>query len=267
MKTRSSISSGWATQAQAAHRRQIAERRALWSNSGREIAFFSTARDGVNYDIDIVEPAAGTLPAPGRHRRRLPLVSLDWSPDAASLSSSNMCRPVKGICYVVDLSSARKREVDPACGEGGIAGSRNFPPRRQGVYLISDRDSSFKKLRYVISSRRIKPCSPSIFRGTSRNWRSRATATPAYVQATKPGRPNSFDRSAHAPGLTPASFARTRDHRTMSISMPRASGWRLGSRRRHCRADAYVSTSHQSPGRWTHSEAGPVDTAKFVTPA
>ena len=49
---------------------------ALWSNSGREIAFFSTARDGVNDDIDIVEPAAGTLFAPpGRHGRRCRLVS------------------------------------------------------------------------------------------------------------------------------------------------------------------------------------------------
>src|SRR5271168_5189933 len=34
----------------------------VWSNSGREVAFFSTARDGVNCDIDIVEPETGSLP-------------------------------------------------------------------------------------------------------------------------------------------------------------------------------------------------------------
>src|SRR3984957_14516629 len=34
----------------------------VWSNSGREVAFFSTARDGVSYDIDVVEPEAGSLP-------------------------------------------------------------------------------------------------------------------------------------------------------------------------------------------------------------
>jgi len=28
----------------------------VWSNTGREVAFFSTARDGVNADIDIAEP-------------------------------------------------------------------------------------------------------------------------------------------------------------------------------------------------------------------
>src|ERR1700737_3084753 len=34
----------------------------VWSNTGREVASFSTARGGVSYDIDIVEPEAGTLP-------------------------------------------------------------------------------------------------------------------------------------------------------------------------------------------------------------
>ena len=36
---------------------------AVWSNAGREIAFFSTARDGVSYDIDIVDPEGGALAA------------------------------------------------------------------------------------------------------------------------------------------------------------------------------------------------------------
>src|ERR1700735_1576192 len=55
----------------------------VWSNAGREIAFFSTARDGISYAIDIAEPESGTLP-------RLALAGdasgaawsvLDWSPD------------------------------------------------------------------------------------------------------------------------------------------------------------------------------------------
>ena len=35
---------------------------AVWSNSGREVAFFTTSRDGVSHDIDVVEPAAGACP-------------------------------------------------------------------------------------------------------------------------------------------------------------------------------------------------------------
>ena len=34
----------------------------VWSNMGREVAFFSTARDGISYDIDIVDPESGALP-------------------------------------------------------------------------------------------------------------------------------------------------------------------------------------------------------------
>src|SRR5271170_310396 len=34
----------------------------VWSNAGREVAFFSTARDGVSHDIDIVDPDMGSLP-------------------------------------------------------------------------------------------------------------------------------------------------------------------------------------------------------------
>ena len=30
--------------------------------AGREIAFFTTARNGISYDIDIVDPDSGALP-------------------------------------------------------------------------------------------------------------------------------------------------------------------------------------------------------------
>ncbi len=34
----------------------------VWSNAGREVAFFTTSRDGTSSDIDIVEPESGALP-------------------------------------------------------------------------------------------------------------------------------------------------------------------------------------------------------------
>src|SRR5579859_2546441 len=35
---------------------------ALWSNSGRELAFFTTGRDGISYDVDVAEPEVGAFP-------------------------------------------------------------------------------------------------------------------------------------------------------------------------------------------------------------
>ena len=121
---------------------------ALWSNSGREIAFFSTARDGVNHDIYIVEPAAGTLPHLAVTGDAAAWYPLDWSPDDRKLLVLKYVSIGEGYLYVVDLASGQKREVDPAPGKVGIAGAK-FSRDGQGVYLISDRDSEFKKLRYV----------------------------------------------------------------------------------------------------------------------
>ncbi|HLZ45568.1 MAG TPA: hypothetical protein VKQ05_07810, partial [Gemmatimonadales bacterium] len=121
---------------------------ALWSNSGREIAFFTTARDGVDHDIDIVEPGAGTLPHLAVTGDDAAWYPLDWSPDDRKLLVLKYVSIGEGYLYVVDLASGQKREVDPAPAKVGIAGAK-FSRDGQGVYLISDRDSEFKKLRYV----------------------------------------------------------------------------------------------------------------------
>jgi hypothetical protein len=117
----------------------------IWSNSGREIAFFTTARDGVSYDIDIVEPEAGTLPhlaVSGDNTAAW--YPLDWSPDDRRLLVLKYVSIAEGYLYVVDLSSGQKREVDPAPAKVGIAGAK-FSRDGQGVYLISDRDAEFGK--------------------------------------------------------------------------------------------------------------------------
>src|SRR5258708_12048518 len=59
----------------------------LWSNSGREVAFFSTARDGHSYDISIVDPESGTLPrlAVAGDGSGAAWSVLDWSPDDSKL--------------------------------------------------------------------------------------------------------------------------------------------------------------------------------------
>src|SRR5580698_3444163 len=121
----------------------------VWSNSGREIAFFSTARDGRSYDIDIVDPESGALP-------RLVLSGddtaawsvLDWSPDDSKLLVLKEVSISEGYLYVVDLSSGQKREVEPAPTKVGIVGAK-FTRDGQGVYLISDRESEFARLRYI----------------------------------------------------------------------------------------------------------------------
>jgi dipeptidyl aminopeptidase/acylaminoacyl peptidase len=120
----------------------------VWSSSGHEVAFFSTARDGATYDIDIVDPAAGSLPRLAVTGDGAAWYPLDWSPDDRKLLALKYVSASETYLYVVDLSSGQKREVDPAPGKVAIAGAK-FSRDGQGVYLISDRDSEFAQLRYV----------------------------------------------------------------------------------------------------------------------
>ncbi len=122
----------------------------IWSNSGREVAFFSTARDGRSYDIDIIDPESGALP-------RLALTAdasgaawsvLDWSPDDSKLLVLKEMSVAESYLYVVDLNSGLKREVDASPSKVSIV-SGKFSRDGQGVYLISDRDGEFARLRYV----------------------------------------------------------------------------------------------------------------------
>jgi len=121
----------------------------LWSNSGREVAFFSTARDGRSYDIDIVDPESGTFPHLALTGDASAAWSvLDWSPDDSKLLVLKAVSIGESYLYVVDLNSGQKREVDPAAAKVGIAGAK-FTRDGQGVYLISDRDSEFARLHYI----------------------------------------------------------------------------------------------------------------------
>jgi dipeptidyl aminopeptidase/acylaminoacyl peptidase len=239
---------------------------ALWSNHGREIAFFSTARDGVNHDIYIVEPAAGTLPHLAVTGDDDAWYPLDWSPDDRKLLVLKYVSIGEGYLYVVDLTSGQKREVDPAPGKVGIAGAK-FSRDGQGVYLISDRDSEFKKLRYVnLFTAEKTILSDHIPWDIEELAISRDGHYLAYVSnEAGASKLNMVDLRAHqdlAPPRLPAPGII--DHVKFD-----AEGTRLvfGFASAALPRDAYVlDLATNRLEAWTHSEAGPVDTAKFVTP-
>jgi dipeptidyl aminopeptidase/acylaminoacyl peptidase len=239
---------------------------ALWSNAGREIAFFSTARDGVNHDIYIVEPAAGTLPHLAVTGDDDAWYPLDWSPDDRKLLVLKYVSIGEGYLYVVDLASGQKREVDPTPGKVGIAGAK-FSRDGQGVYLISDRDSEFKKLRYVnLFTAEKAILSDHIPWDIEELAISRDGHYLAYVSnEAGASKLNMVDLRAHqdlAPPRLPAPGII--DHVKFD-----AEGKRLvfGFASAALPRDAYVlDLATNRLEAWTHSEAGPVDTTKFVTP-
>jgi dipeptidyl aminopeptidase/acylaminoacyl peptidase len=239
----------------------------VWSNAGREVAFVSTARDGVSYDIDVVEPQAGSLPrlavtgGEGAHWS-----PLDWSPDDRKLLVLKYLSISEAYLYVVDLYSGQRREVDPTPVKAGIAGAK-FSRDGQGVYFISSRDGEFAQLRYV-----------NLFTGEKTvisghiSWDiddlaiSRDGHYLAYVSnEAGTDKLNLLDLRAHQDLIPPRlAAAGIIDSLSFDVQGNRlAFGFAAPNRPR----DAYVldvASNHLEA--WTHSEAGAVDTAKFVTP-
>jgi len=121
---------------------------AIWSNAGRELAFFTTSRDGVSYDIDVAEPDAGALPHLVVSGDGALWYPLDWSPDDRKLLIQKHVSATEDYLYVIDVGTGQRREVDPAPGKVRISGAK-FSRDATGVFLVSDRDSEYSKLRYV----------------------------------------------------------------------------------------------------------------------
>lgn len=241
----------------------------LWSNSGREIAFTTNARDGVNYDIDIVDPESGALPrlAMAGDNSGAGCRVLDWSPDDRKLLVLKAVSVSEDYLYVVDLGSGQKREVEPASTKVGISGAK-FSRDGQGVYLISDREAEFARLRYV-----------NLFTGDKTvisdhvPWDvedlaiSRDGHYLAYVSNEGgTGKLNLLDLRAHqdltaprmpSPGII-SSLSFDADGKRLAFGFSAAN--RPG--------DAYVlDVAENHLEAWTSSETGTADPAKFVVPS
>jgi dipeptidyl aminopeptidase/acylaminoacyl peptidase len=238
----------------------------VWSNSGREVAFFSTARDGVSYDIDIVEPETGSLPRLAITGDGAAWYPLDWSPDDRKLLVLKYLSISEAYLYVVDLSTGQKREVEPSPAKVGITGAK-FSRDGQGVYLISDHDGEFAQLRYVnLFSGEKTVVSGHLSWDIEELAISRDGHYLAYI-SNEAGidKLNVLDLRTHQ-DLVPPKLPVVGIIDSLSFDWEGkrlAFGLAAAIRPR----DAYVldiASNHLEA--WTHGEAGAVDLAKFVTP-
>jgi dipeptidyl aminopeptidase/acylaminoacyl peptidase len=119
-----------------------------WSNDGKRIAFYSNLRSPFSYDIYVVDPASGEPPRMLVESRGNAWYSLDWSPDDTKLLLWNVASINDSTLWVADLTTGQMMQVDRAREAVGIS-TAAFSRDGQGVYLVADRGSEFKRLRYV----------------------------------------------------------------------------------------------------------------------
>ena len=269
----------------------------VWAHDGKRLAFYSNARDGVSYDIyivDVTSNAPARLAIGGQDDT---WYVLDWSADDTKLLlwryvsinesylfiadvATGMVTPLEGADEDKRAGKANGNAKSSAANRSGNGNSRTkangngkvgitaakFAPDGRGVYLISDEDGEFSALRYYdpITHEKRK-VSPDI------NWDIDDFAVSvdgryiAYVM-NEDGRSrltvldNQMKLELAPPGVP--------DGRVSDLQFDKA-GKRLAFSAESAQSprDAYVlDLGKNAIERWTRSEAGPVDTNTFVTP-
>ena len=128
----------------------------MWSHDGKRLAFHSNARDGVSYDIYVVDVrrhAAPRLAIGGQQDTWYPL---DWSAGRCKLLLWRYVSINESYLYRRPIAAEGTREGNdkPASeqaqrkgdGKVGIKAAQ-FAPDGRGVYVVSDEDGEFAQLR------------------------------------------------------------------------------------------------------------------------
>jgi Tol biopolymer transport system component len=133
----------------------------VWAHDGRRLAFHSNARDGVSYDIYVVDVDAGTAPrlvAAGQQDRWSPL---DWSADDTKLLLLKYVSINESYLFVADVNTGTVTPYDGESaepvrndrrrlnrkGDGKVSiRTAKFAPDGRGIYVVSDEGGEFAQL-------------------------------------------------------------------------------------------------------------------------
>jgi dipeptidyl aminopeptidase/acylaminoacyl peptidase len=235
----------------------------VWSNDGKRVAFYGNERDGVSCDIYVADVDAGSAPRLVYAGQRDTWYPLDWSLDDRRLLLQKYVSINESYLYVADIEAGTVTPVDTSGRKAGVSAAK-FSPDGRGIYLVSDEDGEFGQLHYLDpvthASRNITEHIPwdidlfdvsvdgrFIAYVVNEDGRSRLTVldTAQKLDLAPAGLPEGlivnlrFDHAGHRLAL--------------SVESPQAP------------RDVYVyDLGRNALERWTHSEAGPVDTGTFV---
>lgn len=238
----------------------------VWSHGGQLLAFTSTARDGRDRDVVIVDADAATPPRLLVSGDGADWRALDWAADDHLLLALRRVSPLDSRLVVIDVASGLQREIDAASGPATIGDAR-FAADGQGVYYLSDAYADFTQLRYV-----------NIFSGQKSAISLAQSNDIAALAVSGDGRYLAFvsredlsdrlnlvDLVAHQDLTVPAlpcpctlrdlAFDAEGRRLLFTLASPGIPG------------DAWVlDVASGAATAWTHSEAGPVDAGRFVAP-
>ncbi|MGH9761674.1 MAG: S9 family peptidase, partial [Blastocatellia bacterium] len=122
----------------------------VWSNAGDKIAFSSSPRGSEGVDLSIMnpfDPKGCHVAAPGHGNY---LKAYDWSPDDRQVVFCDYVSNTVSSLWVLNVSTGQKRMLNPKKEpQSEYYDEPAFSKDGKGVYVVTDRDSEFRRLAYV----------------------------------------------------------------------------------------------------------------------
>lgn len=235
-----------------------------WNNKGDKFSFFSTKRNGADWDIyvaDINNPenAEMVLSEGGAWGAG------DWAPDDKSIIVGNYVSANESYFYTLDLTTKKLEQINPS-SEKIAYGGAVYSKDGKGIFITSDENSEFQRLRYYdLKTKKFTVLTSDI------NWDVESFTlsedgdklaftvnedgmAKLYLLDTKTMKYNAVPNIpvGQVYGLE---FHPTGKKLAMVLNTPQSSG------------DVYVmDLTNFSLERWTTSEVGGLNTSNFVVP-
>lgn len=235
-----------------------------WNNKGDKFSFFSTKRNGTDWDIYIAdinnpENAEMVLSEGGAWG------AADWSPDDKSLIVGNYISANESYFYLLDIATKTLTQVNPS-PEKIAYGSTIFSKDGKGIFFTSDEKSEFQRLCYYdLQNKTIATLTEDI------NWDVES------MTISDDGESLAF--TVNEDGLSKLYLLDTKAMKHEKVpGIPVGQVYGL-SFHPDGKKLALVLNTPQTPGdifvmnlsdfsleRWTYSEAGGLNTSEFVIP-
>lgn len=115
-----------------------------WSNKGDKFAYYSTQRNGKDYDLyinDFTSAPKMILQVEGSWS------VADWSPDDKSLLIEKSVSASESYFYHLDIASGKLEQINPTSDRIAYGGAA-FAKDGKGIFITSDQNSEFQVLKY-----------------------------------------------------------------------------------------------------------------------
>ena len=238
----------------------------VWSKDGKRIVYGSTRRNGKDVDLYVVEPLH---PKTDRLLAQLTgggWTALDWSPDDRRILVLERISATQSHLWFVDAVSGNRTPATPR--EDSLAvyhGDACFAKDGKGLYVITDRDSEFRRLAYFDLSKRTYRAVTERFAWDVLEFELSPDGQTLALVLNEDGLVSMriLDAETGKDKLSlrlPTSVFTLRWHKN-----GRDLGFTMDSAK--FPADAYsLDVTTGKIERWTHSETGGLDTRAFVEP-